>query len=138
MAGNSSSKLPDKDIRILVVDDTRAMRMMLRNHLNELGYKHVEETENGEQAVSLLMSQQEAKPFRLVISDWKMPITTGIQLLNFIRKSLPGIQPKVIFVSAESERMQILTALQAGANAYLVKPFDPKDFVKALESAFKI
>lgn len=138
MTGNPSSKIPSKDIRILVVDDTRAMRMMLRNQLNELGYKNIEDAENGEEAVTILMGQQETKPFQLVISDWKMPITTGIQLLNFIRKSLPGVPPKVIFVSAESERMQILTALQAGANAYLVKPFDPKDFVKALESAFKI
>lgn len=106
-------------IRFLVVDDFPTMRRIVRNLLKEIGHHEVEEAEDGEKA----LQQLRASKFDFVVSDWNMPVMTGIELLRSIRadnslKALP-----VLMVTAEAKKENIIEAATAGASGYIVKPF---------------
>jgi two-component system chemotaxis response regulator CheY len=118
---------------VLVVDDAPTMRRIVRSLLRELGIKHVREAEDGSAALEQL-KQQRAD---LVVSDWNMPQMTGIELLRAIRgddglKDIP-----VLMVTAESKKENIMEAVQAGVNNYIVKPFNAKTLEEKLTKIFK-
>lgn len=107
------------DMKILVVDDFSTMRRIVRNLLKEIGYNNTDEAEDGQVALNKLRGGV----FQFVVSDLNMPNMNGFELLREIRadaklKSLP-----VLLVTAESRKEDIITAAQAGANGYIVKPF---------------
>ncbi len=107
------------DMKILVVDDFSTMRRIVRNLLKEIGYNNTDEAEDGQVALNKLRGGV----FQFVVSDLNMPHMNGFELLREIRadaklKSLP-----VLLVTAESRKEDIITAAQAGANGYIVKPF---------------
>lgn len=107
------------DMKILVVDDFSTMRRIVRNLLKEIGYNNTDEAEDGQIALNKLRGGV----FQFVVSDLNMPNMNGFELLREIRadaklKSLP-----VLLVTAESRKEDIITAAQAGANGYIVKPF---------------
>ena len=107
------------EMKILVVDDFSTMRRILRNLLKEIGYNNTDEAEDGQAALNKLR----AGAFQFVVSDLNMPNMNGFELLREIRadaklKSLP-----VLLVTAEARKEDIITAAQAGANGYIVKPF---------------
>ena len=107
------------DMKFLIVDDFSTMRRILRNLLKEIGYGNVDEAEDGVAALSKLRLGS----YDFVVSDINMPNMNGFELLGQIRgdgalKNLP-----VLMVTAEARREDIVTAAQAGANGYIVKPF---------------
>lgn len=103
----------------VVVDDSRAIRMILSRTLRELGYE-VREAGNGSEALVTLGS---GPPADLVMADWNMPVMDGLELLRQIRASpLYGSVP-VVMVTTEAEIDQMTVALQAGATEYVMKPF---------------
>lgn len=106
-------------IRFLVVDDFPTMRRIVRNLLKEIGHHEVEEAEDGEKA----LQQLRASKFDFVVSDWNMPVMSGIDLLKNIRSdaSLRGLP--VLMVTAEAKKENIIEAATAGASGYIVKPF---------------
>lgn len=109
-------------MKALVVDDSQIMRRIIVSVLKKAGVDDVVEVTNGQEAVDLL-----AKPndVGLVLLDWNMPVMTGIEALTKIRtgnKSLP-----VVMVTTESEKEKVVEAIKAGANDYLLKPFNPQD-----------
>ncbi len=109
----------DTDMKILIVDDFSTMRRIVRNLLKEIGYTNTDEAEDGQVALAKL----KAEPFDFVVSDLNMPNMNGFELLHSIRadsrlKSLP-----VLLVTAEAKKEDIITAAQAGASGYIVKPF---------------
>ena len=125
--------MPDKNLKILVVDDFSTMRRIIRNLLKELGFTNVDEAEDGVVALQKLR----AGNFEFVVSDWNMPNMTGIELLRAIRadatlKSLP-----VIMVTAEAKKENIIEAAQAGANGYVVKPFTSATLEEKLNKIFE-
>jgi two-component system chemotaxis response regulator CheY len=106
-------------MRFLIVDDFSAMRRIMRNLLKDLGYHNADEAENGSTALQKLKSGR----FDFVVSDVNMPNMDGFELLKTIRadnnlKALP-----VLLVTAEARREDIISAAQAGADGYIVKPF---------------
>jgi two-component system chemotaxis response regulator CheY len=106
-------------MKFLIVDDFSTMRRIVRNLLKELGYQNAEEAEDGAVALTMLR----AGSFDFVVSDLNMPNMNGFELLREIRsdaklKSLP-----VLLVTAEARKEDIVTAAQAGASGYIVKPF---------------
>ena len=106
-------------IKYLVVDDFSTMRRIVKNLLQELGYQHVQEADDGKTAWPMLQTGS----FDFVITDWNMPLMPGLELLKAIRadeklKSLP-----VLMVTAEAKREQIVEAVQAGVSGYVVQPF---------------
>ncbi len=107
---------------ILVVDDFSVMRKIVKNTLKEIGFKNFMEAKNGEDAYNILLKGR----IDFVISDWKMPVMDGYELLQKVRgnESLKDIP--ILMVTAETEKDNVLAALKAGVNNYIIKPFSPE------------
>lgn len=112
----------DFNMQILVVDDFKTMRRIVSNLLIQIGFKNIDEAEDG---TSALMKMSEKK-YNMIISDWNMEPMSGFDLLQQIRGSdKPDVKTiPFIMVTAESKPENIIKAKQAGVNNYIVKPFN--------------
>ena len=126
--------LPDTGIRILVVDDMATMRRIIKGLLNQLGYKNIEEAEDGKVAFQKLKSQD----FDFVITDWNMPNMTGLELVQEIRKDPELKDLPVLMVTAEAKKENVLMAIKAGVNNYIVKPFTAEVLKEKMEKIFSV
>lgn len=117
-------------MRILIIDDSRAMRMIVRRTLRQAGYgaHDVAEAENGKQGYDEIHKQ---KP-DLVLCDWNMPEMTGIELLEKLKSE--GSSVKFGFVTSEGTQEMRNRASTAGALFLIAKPFTPDAFKSALSS----
>jgi two-component system chemotaxis response regulator CheY len=109
----------------LVVDDSSVVRKIARRILEELEFQ-ITEAEDGEQALEACKS---AMP-TAVLLDWNMPVMDGYEFLTSLRRLPGGEVPKVVFCTTENGMDHISRALDAGANEYIMKPFD-KEIVAA-------
>ena len=118
---------------ILVVDDSRAMRMIVQRELRKAGYntRDVAEAENGRAALEVVR----AGGVDLVLSDWNMPDINGIRLLQILRKE--GNRVPFGFVTSESNALVHRDALDAGADFVIVKPFTADDLSAQMERALE-
>ncbi len=105
--------------RCLVVDDSRVIRSLARRMLESLSFE-VDEAEDGADALARC---GEALP-DAVLLDWNMPRMTGIEFLREMRQLDGGDKPVVVFCTTENDISRISEALEAGANEYVMKPFD--------------
>jgi two-component system chemotaxis response regulator CheY len=105
--------------KFLVVDDSRVIRNVARRILEALSFK-VEEAADGQQALDAC---KRAMPDAILL-DWNMPVMDGISFLRALRASPGGDAPIVLFCTTETELSKIQTAIEAGANEYIMKPFD--------------
>jgi two-component system chemotaxis response regulator CheY len=112
--------------KALVVDDSKTIRMILGRTLRELGYE-VCEAANGIEALRVI--ETEKASFNLVLADWNMPEMNGLDLLKRLRQDPELSSLKVIMVTTETELDHMVSALEAGANEYVMKPFT-KDILK--------
>lgn len=121
-------------MRVLVVDDCRAIRLIVLKSLVRAGLKgfSYEEADNGQAA---LESARRSRP-DLVVSDLNMPIMNGLELLNAIREE--GIETKVGFVTSEDDPETEAMVMGAGALFLVAKPFTPKDLRAALSPHFEL
>lgn len=103
----------------LVVDDSRVIRKVACRILNELSFE-TEEAENGAEA---LMACRRRMP-DVILLDWQMPQMTGIDFLRSLRTETGGTRPVVLFCTTENDIGHIGEALGAGADEYILKPFD--------------
>jgi len=115
----------------IVVDDSRAIRMILSRTLRELGFQ-VREAGNGIDALAVLGDGPRAD---LVMADWNMPVMDGLELLRKIRASPAFATVPVVMVTTEAEIDQMTTALQAGATEYIMKPFTKEILADKLRMA---
>jgi len=115
----------------IVVDDSRAIRMILSRTLRELGYQ-VGEAGNGREALETIGRTASVD---LVMADWNMPEMDGLELLKEIRRSPVYSSIPVIMVTTENELDQMSVALAAGANEYVMKPFTKDILVDKLRLA---
>jgi two-component system, chemotaxis family, chemotaxis protein CheY len=122
----------DPEMDVLVVDDASAMRHIVRNLLRELGLKNIREAENGHIALDKLR----VKKADFVVSDWNMPVMTGIDLLRAIRADQALKSTPVLMVTAEGNQKNIVEAMQAGVNNYIVKPFNAQTLQEKLNKIF--
>lgn len=106
-------------MRCLVVDDFVTMRRVVSSYLRELGIDDVVEADDGKSG----LEQLRAASFDLVITDIEMPTLGGFELLSSIRRDSRLKHVPVLMVTAEARKDEILRCTQAGATAYLVKPF---------------
>jgi two-component system chemotaxis response regulator CheY len=105
--------------RALVVDDSRTIRSILGKKLSQLGFK-VSEAENGKAALEVL----QATPFiSLILVDWNMPVMNGLEFVKSARADVKWDKVTIVMVTTETETSQMLAALDAGANDYIMKPF---------------
>jgi two-component system chemotaxis response regulator CheY len=119
-----------EDTRFLVVDDFSTMRRIVRNLLKELGFLHVQEAEDGVEAMAKLRAD------KFVVSDWNMPNMTGIELLQAIRADEKLKHLPVLMVTAEAKKENIIMAAQSGASGYVVKPFTAAVLDEKLKKIF--
>jgi two-component system chemotaxis response regulator CheY len=105
--------------RCLVVDDSRVIRIVARRILEEMSFS-VDEAEDGAQALDRC---REGMP-DAVLLDWNMPVMSGIDFLRALRKESGGTDPVVVMCTTENDLEMITEALEAGANEFIMKPFD--------------
>jgi two-component system chemotaxis response regulator CheY len=118
--------------KAVVVDDSRAVRMILAKTLREIGFE-VFEAANGREALEVIEAEKNA--ITLVLTDWNMPEINGLELLKQLRGNPELSSLVVIMVTTETELDQMATALEAGANEYLMKPFTKDILVEKLQLA---
>ncbi|KLK94308.1 chemotaxis protein CheY [Microvirga vignae] len=109
----------------LIVDDSRTIRKVSREIVESLAFE-VEEAENGEVGLSKCLARMPD----VILLDWNMPVMDGYNFLKELRKSPGGDAPKIVFCTTENDMGHITRALEAGADEYIMKPFD-KDILAA-------
>src|SRR6201991_3552881 len=107
------------DMKFLIVDDFSTMRRIVRNLLKEIGYTNADEAEDGAAALAKL----KGGACDFVVSDINMPNMNGFELLTQIKSDASIKHLPVLMVTAEAKKEDIVTAAQAGAAGYIVKPF---------------
>jgi two-component system chemotaxis response regulator CheY len=116
-------------MRALIIDDSRAMRSILRRIITELGFETTEAA-HGQDA----LDQMEAGPVPdLCLIDWNMPVMDGYTFITRVRANQAWRGVTLVMVTTESEQSQIVRALAAGAHEYVIKPFTPDAIVEKLE-----
>ena len=115
-------------VDILIVDDSKAMRMIVKRTLRQAGFDghSVTEASNGREALDLIQS----KVPQVVLCDWNMPEMTGIELLQELTSA--GINVKFFFITSESSDEMRSTAREAGAISLITKPFTAENFQQVL------
>ena len=108
-------------MKAIIVDDSRAMRTILRGALKEQGFDTVE-ANDGQHALAQL---KEAGKVQLALVDWNMPVMNGYELVCKLRSQKEYDGMAIMMVTTESESSQMQRALGAGANEYVMKPFTP-------------
>jgi two-component system, chemotaxis family, chemotaxis protein CheY len=108
-------------MKVMVVDDSNAMRRIQLNVLHEMGITDVVEAENGKKAIEKLATVS----IDVILLDWNMPVMDGLTTLKSIRSIEKTKVMKIIMCTSESERRKVVEAIKAGANSYIVKPFTP-------------
>ena len=109
----------------LIVDDSAVIRKVARRILESLSFR-ISEAEDGEQALAACKREMPDA----VLLDWNMPVMDGYEFLKQLRMLPHGRAPKVVFCTTENEIGHIARAMHAGADEYIMKPFD-KDIVTA-------
>jgi two-component system chemotaxis response regulator CheY len=108
-------------MKCLVVDDSPTMRRIVVNALRTIGVTETCEAADGAEALAKFDGSVE-----LVVTDWNMPVMSGLDLLRALRARPEGARVPVLMITARSVREDILAAAEAGISAYLVKPFTPQ------------
>jgi two-component system chemotaxis response regulator CheY len=109
----------------LIVDDSKVIRKVARRILEELSFE-IQEAVDGQDA----LDSCKAKMPDAILLDWNMPVMNGIEFLQELRQTEGGSEPIVVFCTTENDLAHIRAAIQAGANEYIMKPFD-RDIIEA-------
>lgn len=115
-------------MKALVVDDSRAIRMIISRSLKALGFATIEVT-NGQEALDALVS---SGPFDVALVDWNMPVMTGYEFVCKVRGDRAHDEMAIMMVTSESEQSQVQRAIEAGASEYLMKPFSTESIEEKL------
>ncbi len=107
-------------MRALVIDDSRAMRSILNGILTSLHFEVVEAAD-GRQAIGILT---EDRNFDIALVDWNLPVMNGLEIVTEVRKDAALSGMRLLMVTTETEIKRVTQALQAGADEYIMKPFD--------------
>ncbi|MGE0171792.1 MAG: chemotaxis response regulator CheY [Oligoflexales bacterium] len=108
------------DLKILVVDDFPTMRRIVKTLLKQNGFSNFTDAEDGQKAFKKL---EEEGDFEFIVSDWNMPNMTGLEFLKAVRADARFKHLPFLMVTAEAEKENIIEAVKAGVNNYVVKPF---------------
>lgn len=116
-------------MKVLIVDDSRAMRTMLRNIMTDLGFDVVEAA-NGLEGLERLGT---VPGIGLCLVDWNMPVMDGLEFVKAVRQQRAHATVKVMMVSAENDMVKVARALMVGADEYAMKPLTRDAIVEKLE-----
>ena len=116
-------------MKFLVVDDSATMRRIVINSLQRIGYSDTVEAGDGQEALAKFDSS-----VKFVITDWNMPNMSGTEFTKVLRSRPDGAHVPILMVTARSVKEDILTAMEAGVNNYIVKPFTPQVLKEKIEA----
>ena len=122
----------EKDLKILVVDEFSVTRTIVINNLSKLGYSNTVVAEDGVSALTRLKSSL----FDLVVTDCSISDMSGLDLLKLIRADSDLKHIPVLMITSEDLQGNIINAIKAGLNDYIVRPFEEHIFKKKLEKIF--
>ena len=122
----------DTSMRVLVVDDFSTMRKIVKNILRQLGFNNIVEADDGSTAWEVLNKDN----IDFIVSDWNMPIMSGIELLRKVRGSEEYADIPFLMVTAEAQQENIIEAVQAKVSNYIVKPFTPETLGQKIDKIF--
>jgi len=125
------------ETKILIVDDMKTMRIVVKKNLTGLGLTNITEADDGEtgwQAVE--KSLTEMSPFKLIISDWTMPKMSGLDFLKKVRAHPKVAATPFVMLTAEADAALVKQAIMAGVNNYITKPFTPDGFKEKLMAVY--
>jgi len=122
----------DTNMRVLVVDDFSTMRKIIKNILRQLGFTNMVEADDGSTAWEVLNKDN----IDFIVSDWNMPIMSGIELLRKVRASEEYADIPFLMVTAEAQQENIIEAVQAKVSNYIVKPFTPETLGQKIDKIF--
>jgi len=117
-----------ESLRVLIVDDSRMARNLIRRVLSNLGIVHLIEAEDGREAINRLGSET----VDLVVTDYNMPEVNGLELTEFIRHSELHAHLPVLMVTSEANEAHLSQVAQSGVNALTDKPFEPETVKRLL------
>ncbi len=126
-------KYIDFGIKVLVADDFATMRKIVRNILKQIGFDNIVEAEDGLAALQIVKQDR----IGLVVTDWNMPNMSGLELLEKIRENPETKHVPVLMVTAEGLKDNVIAAVKAGVNNYVVKPFTAETLQEKIEQIFK-
>jgi CheY-like chemotaxis protein len=125
----------DLNLTVLVVDDMASIRKILIRCLNNIGFMKIVEAANGDEAINIIKAKNPV--VGLIISDWNMPVCSGLEFLKRLRADPEMDKLPFIMVTSESDKSQVLDAIKAGVSGYVLKPFTPEDILNRLQEAYK-
>jgi two-component system chemotaxis response regulator CheY len=110
-------------LKFLVVDDSITMRRIVVNTLKNLGYSNIVEAADGEDALAKLQVEGD---INFIITDWNMPNMTGLEFVKAVRSNPDTKDLPILMVTTRGMKQDILEAMQAKVNSYVIKPFTPQ------------
>ena len=122
----------NRNINVLIVDDYKTMIRIIRNLLKQLGFEDIDDAADGTEALEKMKQRR----YGLVISDWNMEPMTGYELLKQVRSNPQISATPFIMITAESKTENVIAAKQAGANNYIIKPFNAETLKHKIEAVF--
>lgn len=117
---------------MLIIDDSKAMRTFLQHLATELSFQ-TEEAEDGRDALRKLVQNDPRQPFDVALVDWDMPVMDGLELVQTVRRNKDFDSVKLMMVTAQTSMDRVVTALEAGANDYLMKPVTKESLEEKLQ-----
>jgi two-component system, chemotaxis family, chemotaxis protein CheY len=121
------------ELRILIVDDQKSMRALAQMYLAKIGFADMHEAQDASEAKEKI----KALSFDAAIFDWNMEGLSGVDLLKWVRAESPQRMLPVLMATSESDSKKVHEAIMAGANQYVIKPFDENDLRRRLEQLFR-
>ncbi|MEA1973280.1 MAG: response regulator [Candidatus Cloacimonadota bacterium] len=109
-------------MRFLVVDDSPTMRRIVVNTLKRIGYRDIVDAEHGQEALDILKTDESIS---FIITDWNMPVMDGLHFVQAVRSNDNFKKLPILMVTTRSVKEDIIEAMKAGVNNYVVKPFTP-------------
>lgn len=122
-------------MKLLVVDDSSTMRRIIKNTLQRLGHQDVLEGADGVEGWTVLNANPDID---MLITDWNMPEMNGLELIKKVRADSRFADLPIIMVTTEGGKAEVITALKAGVNNYIVKPFTPQVLKEKLAAVLGI
>jgi two-component system chemotaxis response regulator CheY len=120
-------------MKILIVDDAKTMRTIIKNVLKKLGFSDENFLEAGDGEEALKILEQHPDEIQIIFLDWNMPKMNGFEFLKKVRANKKYDNIKIVMVTTETKKENVIAALKAGVNNYIAKPFTPQVLKQKLE-----
>lgn len=122
-----------QDMTLMVVDDSPTMRRIIVGQLNQAGFTDIREAEDGVEALEEL----EKAPVDLLLTDWNMPNMDGLTLVKEIRSREALKHVPILVVTTRNAKEDVVVAVKAGANNFVVKPFGPSTLFEKIQKVMQ-